>query len=246
MGSTSTLQRPTRRDAVWRNVPLVLALVAIVAAGIVQGIWSDRWGDAGADAALLAPLLDRLPITIQDWQSKPQEVDERQMKGAGAVGHLARVYRNVRTGDEVSLVIICGHMRNVCVHTPDRCYPAAGFEQLGEPMHAKIEAKGEQAKLFTTTFQKTGPDGIQQVRVYWTWGHDGRWDAPDWPREAYGGVRAMYKLYLIASVAAEQARGGKSPALDFGRALLPALNPALFPTEDATSAPPAPSLPAQS
>ena len=46
---------------------------------------------------------------------------------AGAVGQISRVYTNPTKGLTVSVLLLCGLPGNISTHTPDVCYPGAGY-----------------------------------------------------------------------------------------------------------------------
>ena len=90
-----------------------------------------------AESVPMAERLQDLPLKLDEWVGEDTESNERELKAAGAVGHVSRTYRNTRTGQHVSVFIVTGHSRDISVHTPDRCYPAAGFTQLGTSANAQ-------------------------------------------------------------------------------------------------------------
>jgi hypothetical protein len=215
-----------------RWILLGCGAVLVLATGIIQGLWSDRWVNSSNESQFLAERINRLPMKLGDWQAEEIAGSESQLKKAGAVGHLSRIYRNQLTGEQVSLFLICGHMRHVSVHTPDRCYPANGFEQQGEPQHFTIKTSSGPVDTFTTTFRQDEATGIHRQRVFWTWGYEDKWQAPDNPRVTFGGVRALYKMYLITSVPPSvQQAADESPALHFAQDTLGEINAILFAPE---------------
>ena len=214
-----------------RYIPVAAAVVMVLGAAVVQGLWSDRWSDPGADARELVGLLEKVPMTIGDWEAEELPTSDRELRASGAMGHVSRLYRNRVTGERVSLFLICGHMRDVAVHTPDRCYPAAGFKQLGDIAECSLKADGTTAEFRTTRFRREAAEGIQNQRVFWTWGHNDQWTAPEMPRATFRGIRALYKMYLISSLPPDgQGTVDDSPCLEFGKLILPELAKILFPT----------------
>jgi len=213
----------------WRGmVPFSAALVLIVLLAVVQGRWSDRWGDPGADARKVAVRLQDIPLNVGNWEGSDSEADLRELEAAGAVGHVTRVYRNKVTGTAVSLYLICGHSRDISVHTPDRCYPAAGFEKLARPSEFKLTDAGAAAEFQTTTFRKEETEGIRHVRVFWTWSEDGQWTAPTAARRAFAGVPALFKLYFIGNADRAGRPLEETAPISFAREALPVINDALF------------------
>ena len=106
-------------------------------------------------------------MQVGEWKGVDTEgADERTRKVAGAEGELVRMYKNAQ-GDEVRVSSICGRLQDITYHTPDRCYPAAGFEMQGDPQTDVIECGDKTAEFLTTTFQKSEPTGTHTERGGW-------------------------------------------------------------------------------
>ncbi len=138
----------------------VAALVLIIGSGLVHGAWTNRWRTSPA-LALLAGRLESVPTVIGDWTASSQPVSSKQMAIAGAVGHLTRVYTNRKNGTSVSVMLLCGLPGNISTHTPDVCYPGAGYA-LGEPQaHAQSYGVPHRTAQFQTVARQ--PVGNQSV-----------------------------------------------------------------------------------
>ncbi len=207
------------------------AAVAVVAAAtIVQGRWSERWVPISRDAVVTAARLleDRFPERFGEWELERElESDPKELAAAGAVGHISRLYRNTRTKSRVSAFVVCALPYDASAHTPDRCYPGAGFT-IGESEHrVKVPLdEGRHAEALTGTFQKSG----QTLRIFWSYGVEGEagdgrvdWVAPQLPRIALSGEPAVYKLYAIA----DQTRIGTSQSMIDCESFIAQLAPAL-------------------
>jgi hypothetical protein len=116
------------------------------------------------------------------------------LERAGAVGHISRAYFNRKSKARLSVFVVCATPHDASGHTPDRCYPGAGFE-IAETEHRQTVPldDGRSAEVFTGTFRKSG----QTLRVLWTYGFDGRWVAPQIARIELAPAKAVYKLYVI-------------------------------------------------
>jgi hypothetical protein len=214
------------RSAGWATLAAAVALVAAVT--VLQGMWTDRWGNRDVGAALKrdAAILERVfPERFGDWELESElESDPKELERAGAVGHIARLYRNVRTKSRVSAFMVCATPHDASGHTPDRCYPGAGFE-IGESEHRQAVplTDGRKAETFTGTFRKQG----QTLRVFWTYGVDGKWVAPQIARIELAGTDAVYKLYAIIDETRIKTAQSMQECFDFLAALLPALDQAV-------------------
>ncbi len=233
IGRSAAAARPADETVAGGDSSRLALMAAVAAAGLVvigtlvQGIWTDRWGDKNVDAVLQqsAAILERVfPERFGDWElERSLESDPKELERAGAVGHVSRLYRNVRTKGQVSAFVVCATPHDASGHTPDRCYPGAGFE-VGESEHRQTVplADGRQAEVYTGTFRKQG----QTLRVFWTYGIDGTWIAPQIARIELAGAEAVYKLYAIMDETRIKSQS-IAECLDFIGALLPALDRAV-------------------
>ena len=230
---------------------LTLAGAAALVLGVTvaQGFLTERWKDKTVtkdlqEAAVL--LEEKFPKSFGGWELERElEADAKELERAGAVGHISRLYRNTRSKARVSAFVVCARPHDASGHTPDRCYPGAGFE-IGEAEHRqKVSlADGREAEAFTGTFRKTG----QTLRIFWTYGIRAEdaidrenlmaprsWIAPQIARIALVHEPAVYKLYAIV----DETRLTSSQAMveceDFISQLLPAFEQAVVGDASGTS-----------
>lgn len=213
-----------------------LPLAAVLVAGVtfVQGRMTERWAPASRDEVIRVSRLleERFPRRFADWDvvHEPQ-TDPEQLKRAGAIGHVGLVYRNNRTKATVTAFVVSALPHDASGHTPDRCYPGAGFT-IGESEHrvTVLLSDGRTAESFTGTFVKPG----QTQRIFWTYGVPSAqkgvhldWIAPQIARIALNSYPAVYKLYAIV----DETRSGSSQSMkeceQFLADALPALDAAI-------------------
>jgi hypothetical protein len=210
-------------------LPIGVAVVIMAISCVVQGRWSERWATF-PELQLFAESLKEIPIEFGEWKGEDVEgSDERTLKYAGAEGEMVRVYRSA-SGQEVRVSIICARLLDIFHHTPDRCYPAAGFDMQGEPVQEVFEIGNTKAEFFTTTFLKSEPAGTHSERGFWAWSADGTWIAPTNPKLKFAGQRALYKLYVFAGVTPGTKKVTNDDAcVSFIRAFIPEVEQALKP-----------------
>jgi hypothetical protein len=213
-----------------------MALAGLLVAGVtvVQGMWTERWGrrEDGGRLASAAAVLERVfPERFGDWVYEQElESNDRELQRAGAVGHVSKLYRNERTKTRVSAFVVCAAPHDASGHTPDRCYPGAGFE-IGESEHRHevTLVDGSTAETFTATFRKAG----QTLRIFWTYGVPEdeadttgrfRWIAPGIARIALSGEPAVYKIYAIIDQTKLTTSQATAECSDFLSMALAALN----------------------
>ena len=180
------------------TVTAIAAVVVVIGATYLQGRMTDRWTGRNVAAELqqAAERLERLfPSKVGDWEAVEElESSPEELERAGAVGHVSRAYLNTKSKARLSAFVVCATPHDASGHTPDRCYPGAGFE-IAETEHRLTVplADDHAAEVFTGTFRKAG----QTLRVFWTYGVDGRWVAPQIARIELAAAKAVYKLYVI-------------------------------------------------
>jgi len=211
------------------------AVALVVGVTVMQGMLTERWAPASREQLEQASRLleERFPARFGEWEAEQElESDPKELERAGAVGHISRLYRNQRSKARVSAFVVSALPHDASGHTPDRCYPGAGFT-IGESEHRltiPLE-DGREAEAFTGTFVKAG----QTLRIFWTYGiPSGRtgggleWIAPQVARIALNRQPAVYKLYAIA----DETRIGRSQSTveceQFIAQLMPALDAALY------------------
>ena len=237
----------------------IAAIVLVAGVTVVQGTWTERWGRqhdvAGLERA--ARLLERaFPKNFGDWSyEKELESDPKELERAGAVGHISRLYRSGKSKTPISAFVVCATPHDASGHTPDRCYPGAGFE-IAEAEHRETVKlpDGRVAEAFTGTFRKQG----QTLRVFWTYGVSSpdpemaktspptdatlpqlRWIAPGIARIALNGEVAVYKLYAIIDQTKLTASQATFECTDFLAQLLPALDEQIAADKGSETSPPA-------
>src|SRR5262249_6315577 len=116
-------------------------------------------------------------------------------------------------------------------HTPDQCYPAKGYEQVGAIAKAAVPLEGGgEAEFFYCDF--TRPRGTQpdHVRIFWCFSGDGRWLASDLPKLEFGRYANLYKFYVLRQLSRPGEPVENDPCLDFAKVALPRLSEAFFPS----------------
>jgi hypothetical protein len=212
-----------------RVLPAAVAVVVLVSSGLIHGLWTDRWQpSAGPERA--AARLERVPLVIGDWKGQPVEMDPQELKNAGIVGQLSRRYEDPRTGSVVALTLLCGRPGKIAVHTPDMCFPAAGYEMASPKVNYTVRPAppAAPAEFWTARFHKPQVADPTHLRVFWSWSASGDWKAPEDPRLAFAGWPALYKLYVVRQLNSADDPLQDDPCLDFLRRLLPELHKALF------------------
>ncbi|WP_237722551.1 exosortase-associated EpsI family protein [Singulisphaera acidiphila] len=208
---------------------MTIALALVISAGVVHGRWTHRWTVSHAieDAAAR---LDRVPLTLGDWQGEPMELDRKQLALGEIAGYIARRYVNRLNQDTVTVLLVCGSPGPISVHTPDVCYVGAGFELSGEAGLFSVprESSFPRAEFRNALLQKPSVHWPTYLRILWSWSAVGPWEVPDNPRLAFASRQVLYKLYVIRQPTSADEPVEDDPSPRFLRILLPELERVLF------------------
>ncbi len=211
-----------------RYLPTALGIVAVVACGVIHGSWTDRWARA-EDTSGLAAKLAALPLNVGDWHGEDLDGDTR---GLGPVaGFLQRRYLNDRTGAVVTIALVCGRPGPVCIHTPDVCYAASGYE-TGAWTKYTLAAEGSApgGDFKTAQFSKKKATDQTNIRIFWSWSATGSWQVPENPRLTFARQPVLFKLYVLReTAAADSTKPDDDPCVELLRLLVPEMQRTFFP-----------------
>jgi hypothetical protein len=217
----------------------ILGGVLIIGLSFYEGWFlKDRWGEAGAEAAVMGERFKNVPEKIGDWVGENKPVDDQIRETSGAVNYVSRFYRHEKTGREVRLWLIVGHSRDIVRHTPNICYPNAGFRQESPQIRHMVPLEGKDpAQFYTAKFIKESALGRVAERVFWAWNSPAtnKWDAPEKARHHYGLTKALYKVYFTTNVLGDEKTIEDSLAAEFAELMLPEIDKALFPEPGANT-----------
>jgi hypothetical protein len=212
--------------------PILVSLALVAAMGVVHGVYSDRWiRSTQLERALAA--LPRVPAAFGDWVGEDRPLDPSAVRAGNIDGYVSRRYRNSRTGEAVSMLIVCGRGGPISVHTPDVCYEGAGYRQLAPERQTDLDPGDGRKDVFYVA--RFGAPGVvpKQMEIYWGWSLDGvTWQAPRNPRLALARSRALYKMYVVREFAPNSRQADADTCEAFLRRVLPELRQALPPAAD--------------
>jgi hypothetical protein len=214
------------------TIPILFATAVVLLGGVVQGVWVDRW-KTKHEPAEAAARLDRVALAVGDWTGRPSEFDVKEYAQAGIVGGLFRRYVNRRTGDAVTLLIVCGLPGPISVHTPEVCYAGAGYESTGPRDQTALPLGADQppSAFWKVRMRKLRSIAPELLEIHYGWSTTGTWRAPERdPRFEFAGSPSLYKMYVVRQAPSTGASGEADPSLEFLRVLVPELRKSLFPT----------------
>jgi hypothetical protein len=202
---------------------VIAAMGLIIGAGLVHGSWTNRWRMAPG-LAELAARLDLVSMALGDWVGARREMSPRELAATGAAGYLSRIYTNPKTGVAVSILLLCGLPGDVTVHTPDMCYPGAGYTlEIPSNYVRQYGSEGRTAE-FQTAVARRGGAKPSVLRIYWSWRGSKGWSAPQDARWALAAEPILSKLYVIRETSGQAVDPKDDPGHEFLSLLLPELD----------------------
>jgi Protein of unknown function (DUF3485) len=218
-------------------VHTVAALALIVGSGIVHGDWTNRWRTSPA-LAELACRLESVPTVLGDWTATSEAIPPKQLAMAGAVGQISRVYTDPTKGLTVSVLLLCGLPGNVSTHTPDVCYPGAGYLLGNSDRFVHRYGIPERAAEFQTSVARRAGTKPSSLRLFWAWHGSNGWSAPASPRWAFAAEPMLSKLYIVRETGGVEVDPEGDPCNQFLALLLPELDRVMSASGQATGAKP--------
>lgn len=209
------------------TIRIIAAAALIIGAGLVHGAWTNRWGVSPALAALGARF-ESVPMVLGDWKATAFELSSRARKMAGAESSLTRVYTNASRGISVSVMLLSGLPGDMTTHTPDVCYPSAGYTlTTAAPFEFRAGPDGPRAG-FRTALATRGGANPSVLRIFWTWNASKRWAAPEDARWRFASKPTLCKLYIIRETGGAIVEPERDPCNDFLSVFLPEVDRLVF------------------
>jgi hypothetical protein len=202
---------------------------AALACALVLGSGAVRWYQARRVEAMLrlereSPFpLDSLPMTLGDWVGEKTELDPQIVAGTGSNDLITRRYVNRVTGVAVQVIVLHGPASDIFVHTPELCYPKAGYSAAGEVMDRTIPLADAGAPFRSTAYTKGDPARPDTQEVIFSWRYNGRWTTTVNRPKEMARVAGMYKVQVARKLQANEARTVADPCEAFLELLVPVL-----------------------
>jgi hypothetical protein len=218
-----------------RILPAVVVLSLVVAYGVAEGWWTDRW-QTSRELEEAAGRLARVPRTVGTWQADDQDepVGEREVRVGSLRGHVRRRYTDTKTGETVTVLVVCGRPGPISAHSPHVCFRGAGYDPVGKRTVKRVEVEGRStpAEFWSERYAKTEAAFAEPFHVYYAWNSGTGWRASGNPRIDFVAARALYKLYVVREITRkeDEDKDAKDPALDFLSQYVPVLDDCLFQT----------------
>jgi hypothetical protein len=160
-------------------------VVTCLLLGISGGVrfWRDLKFSTLAKENTTSPFsLKELPRTLEDWYAPPEldsKLDPEIARLAGSSDHIIRIYKNKKTDEQVTALVLYGLANSVFGHTPEVCYPAAGYQQSVASANHEFSVPDSLTKVIYRSaafIRGTGAIGqYEEAGVCYTFLHNGEW-----------------------------------------------------------------------
>ena len=124
---------------------------------------------------------------------------------------------------------VSGRPGPISVHTPDVCYPGAGFQVVGGREKVSVDYRGPApAEFWELRVDKETATQSNSLAIDFGWFAGGTWTAPTVDaRLKFAGYPVLYKMYVIREQRKSDRPRSADPGIEFLRDFLPELQRAL-------------------
>jgi Protein of unknown function (DUF3485) len=165
--------------------PWALMAVTCMLLGISGGVryWRELKFSTLAQESATCPFpLEDLPRDFKDWTSVKEndsQLDPQIARIAGSSDHIIRTYKNKKTGEPVTALVLYGLATSVFAHTPEVCFPTVGYKRSrpSADQQFSIPDSTTPGKYRWAFFTKSvgGIGSYEEEEVYYTFLHHGEW-----------------------------------------------------------------------
>jgi len=162
--------------------------------------------------------LSEIPKELGSWhavEGSDTGLDPETARVAGSSDHIIRCYTDYKTGETVSILVLYGLASSVFAHTPDVCYPAAGYiPKTAVDRELSLPGSATLVRFRASLFVKTVAGLSQYREVLCTFFHNGTWlpeGASRWKMFRYH--PGMFKIQIERITSELSSEGSPSESL---------------------------------
>jgi len=209
------------------------AAAVVVLGSVYQWKQSDVFGySRSATLEQFTERLDNVPKLIGQWEVvSDKEIPPEEFKASNCDGYKSYTFKNRETAELVDVFLASGTARHITIHTPDWCYPAAGYARKTDIEPVLIPCQDVELKPEFLTARFVGKQATSDeipLQVFWSFSYDGEWTAVKRAKVAFAGRDALYKIYLINQLPSQETEWQRVPSVKFVEECLPTINQYLF------------------
>lgn len=204
----------------WARVGLA-CLVLLGSAGL--RLWQTRRIEGALAEGRRGPRIDlaALPMVMGAWKGRATELDPQIARATGADQVVTRRYVNQDTGVSLELIMLYGPAVEMYIHSPEVCYPAAGYTLQGGPESRSLKAGEETVPFRALVYHKGEGAQTDLQEVYFSWWYHGKWTPDVGNQKHFERIPSMYKVQLARRVIEQERRDVGNPCEAFLLELLP-------------------------
>ncbi len=205
-------------------VRVVLCCVLLLGSGAARA-WQARRVTRQLDEGRRGPRVDleTIPLALGSWRGSATVIDEQIARGTGADQIVTRRYVNQETGVPVDVILLYGPAAEMSIHSPEVCYPSAGYIPVGDGAGKIVKAEGSNVPFRSLVYRKGEGASTDLQEVYYTWRYDDRWSPEVGIRKRFERIPSMYKVHVARRLTERERRDVGNPCEAFLAALLPEL-----------------------
>jgi hypothetical protein len=202
--------------ATWTRLAVVAAILA--ASGGVR-LWQERRVERALELGRSSPFpLAELPMKLGSWEGRSATMDPRIVRITGSTDLISRHYVDRWTGVGLDVIVLYGPTSDMLYHTPEVCYPSAGFEAMPGVFERPITVEGSERSPvpFRSLAFTKGEGGLADSQeVYYSLRYDGRWTTRSATPKASRGIPGMYKIQVSRRISSRERRDVENPCEPF-------------------------------
>jgi hypothetical protein len=200
-----------------------LAVVAVIlAASGGTRLWQERRVERSLEQGRISPFpLADLPMDLDSWKGRTTTIDPRTVRVSGSTDIITRRYVNEQTGVGLDVAVLYGPTSEMYFHTPEVCYPSAGYDALPGTIERPIVVQGVGTVPFRSLAFTKGEGGLADTQeVYFSLWYDGQWTTESTNSKASMRIPGMYKVQVCRRISGRERRDLDNPTEPFLAALV--------------------------
>jgi hypothetical protein len=159
---------------------LAVTCVLLSVSGGIRFWREQQFRTLARDSATCPFPLNELPRSSGTWsaqEGKDSQLDPQISQLAGSSDHFIREYKDTKTGETATVLVLYGSADSVFGHNPDICYPSVGFQHVIPPLDRGLTTStSEKPVTFRASYFTKLVAGVPQyVEVFCTFLHNGQW-----------------------------------------------------------------------
>jgi len=222
--------------ATWTRLAVVAAILA--SSGGAR-LWQERRVERALELGRSSPFpLAGLPMKIGSWEGQTATMDPRIVRITGSTDLVSRHYVDRRTGVGLDVIVLYGPMSDTLSHTPEVCYPSAGFDAMPGVVERPIaiEKPSPATVPFRSLAFTKGEGGLADSQeVYYSLRYGGRWSTQSSSPKALKRISGMYKVQVSRRISGRERRDVDNPCEPFLTALVGEIEARIAETRPETS-----------